>query len=154
MQMLKRYEGKGFWKRPTTYKPGEQLTEKQISEIEEFLDVELPQPYISLMKEQNGGELYYRYVLFNDGQATLIPYFQELDLETGVGLSSIFSEQLHLPNHQLLLTGDTHTWITLDYRSSDTPKVCYFTELEDGRWAEELIAETFEDFLLKLFTKE
>lgn len=152
--MIQLYKGEGFWKRPTSYKPGKRLTENAIHQIENLLDVELPLMYKKLMNEQNGGELTYRYLLFEDGEAAIIPYFQELDAECGVGLSSVFIEQLHLPERQVLLTGTMDTWLSLDYRYTTVPKVVYFSANEDGSWSEEVAAQSFDEFLGKLFLKE
>ncbi|WP_100372610.1 SMI1/KNR4 family protein [Bacillus sp. FJAT-45037] len=151
---IEQYQGKSFWKVPSEYKPGKKLTEEMVRKVEEMLDVSLPKEYVSLMMEQNGGELNYRYVFFEDDEAAIIPFFHELDEETGVGLSQIFMTQLHLAERQVLLTGDMHTWTSLDYRYDHQPRVVYFYETGDGQWGEELIAETFDLFLSKLFKKE
>ncbi|GAE25636.1 hypothetical protein JCM9140_1643 [Halalkalibacter wakoensis JCM 9140] len=154
---LQFYDGSQFWKSPSEYKPGQRVTEEKRTEIESLLNVELPATYIQLMEQQNGGELLYRYVLFEDGDAAIIPYFHELELKSGVGLSSVFIEELGLPNDLIMLTGDFHSWLALDYRhGKKEPSVLYLSEDDpaSGVWNEHLIANTFDDFLKQLFKKE
>ncbi|WP_332697400.1 SMI1/KNR4 family protein [Halalkalibacter lacteus] len=154
---LQFYKHDHFWKSPSEYKPGEKVTEQTVSEVETHLGVPLPKAYVTLMKEQNGGELTYRYVLFNDGDAAIIPYFHELDVESGVGLSSVFVEECGLPDHLVLLTGDFHSWLALDYRKgANEPAIIYITEHESGNgtWQEHFLATSFDEFSGRLFKKE
>ncbi|KHF38851.1 SMI1/KNR4 family protein [Halalkalibacter okhensis] len=156
MISLQFYKGKHFWKSPSEYKPGEAVTDTQVSEIEQMLGVRLPKKYVELMQEQNGGELAYRYVLFDDGDAAVVPYFHELEVDRGVGLSPIFVEECGLPEHLVLLTGDFHSWVALDYRNErSVPRVVYVAEDESGNglWQEYLLAETFDQFVERLFLK-
>ncbi|MCL7749378.1 SMI1/KNR4 family protein [Halalkalibacter alkaliphilus] len=153
---LQFYNGTNFWKSPSGYKPGEQVTNAQVAEVEQLLGISLPRKYVELMQEQNGGELAYRYVLFEDGDAAVVPYFHELEMDRGVGLSLIFVEECGLPDHLVLLTGDFHSWIALDYRNGRSePAVLYITEDESGNglWQEHIIAENFDQFLGRLFQK-
>jgi hypothetical protein len=152
---LQFYHGTNFWKSPTQYKPGEPLTDEKIKKVERFLGVTLPASYTQLMSKQNGGELNYRYVLFEDGDAAIIPYFYEIDLEHGIGLSPVFVDECGLPEGLVLLTGDLHSWLALDYRKSTEPSVIYFSEHESGNgtWEEYKLAGSFEQFTGRLFQK-
>jgi hypothetical protein len=153
---LQFYKGNHFWKIPSEYKPGDNVTKEAISAVETHLGVQLPKGYVALMKEQNGGELTYRYVLFNDGDAAIIPYFHELDVECGVGLSPVLVEECGLPDHLVLLTGDFHSWLALDYsKSANEPAVVYITEHESGNgtWQEHFLAHSFDEFTGRLFQK-
>ncbi|TWI54666.1 SMI1/KNR4 family protein [Halalkalibacter nanhaiisediminis] len=154
---LQFYEGQSFWKSATEYKPGEKLTIEKVNLVEQQLCVKLPKDYVTLMLEQNGGELKYRYVLFEDGDAAIVPYLYEIDVESGVGLSSVFVEECGLPNGIVLLTGDFESWVALDYRKQGAePGVVYFigSENGDGSWEEQLIATSFQEFTKKLFQKQ
>lgn len=152
------YTGGPFWKAPSEYKPGDPLTRQRISEVEQLLDVTLPQTYIRYMLEQNGGELAYRYVLFDDGEAAIIPFLYELEPTSGVGLSPLLLEESGLPSGLVLLTGDFDSWLALDYRKRRSdPGVVYVTSGDDpasGQWQEHCLADTFEEFTRKLFRKQ
>ncbi|WP_088102307.1 SMI1/KNR4 family protein [Halalkalibacter urbisdiaboli] len=151
------YEGTGFWKSPTEYKPGEALTSGALSEIEQKLDVRLPKEYISLMQQQNGGNLSFGYIPFEDGDVVWIPYFQELEVDAGVGLSTIFAEECGLPTKMVLIAGDFETWLALDYRGGVEPAVVYWqqtlSESGESVWEEYRVADTFSQLLRKLFRK-
>ncbi|WP_100407118.1 SMI1/KNR4 family protein [Bacillus solitudinis] len=151
------YEGTKFWSSPSEYKPGSKLTDKHIAQIEESLSVKLPNEYIDLMKQQNGGTLTYGYIPFEDGDVVWIPYFQELELEAGVGLSPIFLEESALPANMVLIAGDFDTWLVLDYRNNEEPAVVYWqqivTDTGDSSWQEYHIATSFAELLTKIFMK-
>ncbi|MBP3950481.1 SMI1/KNR4 family protein [Bacillus suaedae] len=154
--MIEMYEGNDFWASPSEYKPGEQLTiEKRIT-LERNLGVKFPDEFIQLMEMQNGGQLSYRYVLFEDGDAAIIPFFYEMEEDSGIGLSQVFVEECGLPEGIILLTGDFHTWVALDYREDkQVPAVVYIvqSEMDENKWEEFQMASTFNEFLGKLFKK-
>ncbi len=153
---LQFYDGHHFWKSPSEYEPGETLTENTLEEVEKLLGLKLPESYVRYMREQNGGELAYRYVLFDDGDAAIVPFLHEIDIERGVGLSPVFVEACDLPEGIVLITGDLDSWVALDYRKElGEPEVIYLVESAngDGSWEEHLIAPTFELFTKKLFKK-
>ncbi|WP_227936099.1 SMI1/KNR4 family protein [Alkalihalobacillus deserti] len=153
---LRFYEGINFWKSPSEYKPGVKLTKERLQEVEQLLGVKLPMAYIQLMEAQNGGELSFRYVLFEDGDAAIIPYLYEIDIDHGIGLSPIFIEECSLPEGMVLLTGDLHSWLALDYRKNKQPSVIYITESDsvNGTWEEYPLATTFAEFTGRLFLKD
>lgn len=154
---LEFYQGEHFWKSPSEYEPGEALTEESLKLVERRLGVSLPHSYLRYMFEQNGGELAYRYMLFEDGDAAIIPYLHEIDIESGVGLSPLFIEVCGLPEDLVLITGDLDSWLALDYRNQkEEPAVIFLLESEtgDGSWEEHRIAPTFEAFTKRLFKKE
>ncbi|MCM3713706.1 SMI1/KNR4 family protein [Alkalihalobacillus oceani] len=150
------YQGGSFWKVPSEYKPGVPLTDQRITEVEQLLGVSLPKAYLRYMLEQNGGELAYRYVLFEDGEAAIIPYLYEMDTASGVGMSPLFLEQFGLPAGLVLLTGDFDSWLALDYRQQTEPEVIYLTnegDLVSAQWKEYRLAPNFEEFTAKLFRR-
>ncbi len=154
---LQFYQGQNFWKSPSEYKPGERLTPEKIRQVEQLLGVTLPATYVAYMLEQNGGELTYRYVLFEDGDAAIIPYLYEIEMESGIGLSPVFLEECGLPAGLVLLTGDFDSWVALDYRNQvKEPAVVYLviSENGDGRFEEYPLASTFQAFTNQLFQKQ
>ncbi|MFA9455626.1 SMI1/KNR4 family protein [Halalkalibacter sp. AB-rgal2] len=146
------YDGVHFWSRRSVYKPGSQLNETTIQKVEQQLGYSLPQSYINLMKKQNGGDLVYRYFVFEDGEAIIVPYLFELDEESGVGMSRIFLEQCDLPEELVLLTGDLDAWIALDYRQEE-PTIVYLIQDENGIWEQIELAQSFSKFINRLMKK-
>jgi len=74
-------------------------------------------------------------------------------IETGQNIldTAYMIEEWGLPNKQVLLNGDGHWWITLDYRQGEIPTVRWIdVECDEDI----LIADNFEDFINGLVTKD
>jgi len=139
--------GSNYYKHPP-------LTEKMISDAENQLGIKLPLELISLLKLQNGG--------YTKGLA--FPMFQETSwsenhiplrdlngivadkaIETAQNIldTAYMTEEWELPEKQVLLSGDGHYWITLDYRKGDIPSVAWIDVESD----EDIqIAKSFQEF--------
>jgi hypothetical protein len=138
------------------------LTADMIQIAEERLGVKLPSSYLDLLRIQNGG--YTQGFAFPMSQETtwaadhvpltdlfgIIPD-ETIDTPQNIMLTSYMTDEWGLPAKQVLLTGDGHWWITLDYRDSAIPAVSWIdTECnEDIR-----IAETFDKFIEGLVSDE
>ncbi|MEI4602945.1 SMI1/KNR4 family protein [Bacillus cereus] len=136
------------------------INDELIKKAEEVLNVKLPESYINLLKEQNGGTLRL------DTHPTSKPNSWADDHVNVSGLYGIsFDEnessilesrylirEWEMPDNIVLLSGDGHTWIALDYRNvAENPPVIFIdNELE------EIIelAPNFESFLQNLTTYE
>ncbi len=147
------YTGRDFWKKNSawSYEP---LKERVIQEAENQLKVQLPPSYISLLKEQNGGEVNYSY--FNN--SINMYYMEGIDIDSegrrlGILSSKYWIELLGLPPHIVLLWGDFHHYIALNYKNGPTnPSIVYIWErnTENMRWGSLQIAPDFDKFLSKL----
>ncbi len=133
-----------IWKVPA-YLPYIQpdLTEETISETEHKLGVRLPEDFLALLREQNGG--YIRYSL-DELPHELIngigPHFPSLtDFDWDVVQEHVsFSLQGLIP-----FDGDGHWYLCLDYRRNrETPAVSYI-DLECNNEYE--VANSFADYL-------
>ena len=61
------------------------------------------------------------------------------------------TQEWGLPEKQVLLTGDGHWWITLDYRKSNTPSVRWI----DVECGEDIhVANSFKDFIYGLVAED
>ncbi|KIL74491.1 SMI1/KNR4 family protein [Pseudobacillus badius] len=127
----------------------EPLTDEAVAKAEEILQVKLPESYIDILREQNGGYLLY------DAYPTSVPTSWaddhiHVDHLKGIGEGGILEtgyliEEWGLPKHIVLISGDGHTWIALDYRkTSENPPVILIED--DG----ETIIELAPDFLVFL----
>jgi SMI1-KNR4 cell-wall len=141
-----------FWKTKRVRLP---LTEENLVLAEQQLRVKLPPEYIALLRIQNGGDTIgfgfpmteqrgwaIDHVPFDEmariGHDPKFPWtFNILD-------SADFSEEWQLPPRQILLSGDGHWWMTLDYRKGDIPSVAWI-DLELDQDLQ--VAPTFGEFL-------
>lgn len=145
-----------FWDRDHVYNPS--LTARMISEAENHLGVRLPDELIKLLQVQNGGYTT-GFVFAMDEKTSWADDHVPCDELAGINLergsqsifnlvnSSSLSKQWNVPEKQILLAGDGHFWITLDYRLGEIPMVAWIdTECdEDIR-----VAATFRTFLAGL----
>lgn len=128
----------------------EPVTDAQIELVQQKLKVTLPDSYIALMRQQNGGELRKRKLVVGE-EIVSVDYINGIGSKSGEGiwLSSTLKREWGLSNRFVYLFGDGHTWLTLDYRryTGNNPPVTYI-DLELG--TKEVIANDFEQFLTTL----
>ncbi|MED4402296.1 SMI1/KNR4 family protein [Metabacillus fastidiosus] len=151
------YKGKGeFWDKGE--KP---ISDLDIRIAEEKLGVKLPQSYIELLKEHNGGTLKYPKIFLeeNDKERFTIPEIDGINFQgeqNGVGIlaSKYWINEVGLPESIIILWGDYHSWIALKYEGNiRNPSVVYFYEdyLSDNeKWKQIRIGNDFDAFLRKL----
>ncbi|MEB9855410.1 SMI1/KNR4 family protein [Bacillus cereus] len=136
------------------------INDELIKKAEEVLNVKLPESYINLLKEQNGGTLRL------DVHPTSKPNSWADNHVNVSGLYGIsFDEnessilenrylirEWEMPENIILLSGDGHTWIALDYRNvAENPPVIFI----DNEFEEIIeLAPNFESFLQNLTTYE
>ncbi|HFR4149927.1 MULTISPECIES: SMI1/KNR4 family protein [Bacillus cereus group] len=136
------------------------INDELIKKAEAVLNVKLPESYINLLKEQNGGTLRL------DIHPTSKPNSWADDHVNVSGLYGIsFDEnepsilesrylirEWEMPENIILLSGDGHTWIALDYRNvAENPPVIFI----DNEFEEIIeLAPNFESFLQNLTTYE
>lgn len=137
-----------------SFKP---ITTEMVEKAEEELKVKLPESYISLLKEQNGG--YISYDSFPTNFSTSwaddhinIDYIRGIGGEESILESEYLIEEWGLPKKVVLISGDGHTWIAFDYRNTDeNPPIILIDH--DGEEITEL-APDFESFLNELTNLE
>jgi hypothetical protein len=142
-----------FW--GSNYYNNPPLTDAMIAAAERQLGVRLPSQYIALLRIQNGG--YTRHDLICPLGQDPVPLralngiVPGADITRGgihnILLTEYMTKEWGLPSRQVLLDGDGHTWVSLDYRDGDEPSVVWI-DAEMGR--EEFLAETFADFFAAL----
>jgi len=140
----------GHWVQPA-------LTDESICEAERLLGVTLPPSLLDLLRLQNGGVVANDWVVFPTTQAPgwsrdHVPF----DVLMGIGPSNslldtpYLVEEWGLPSPLVLLAGDGHCWIGLDYRACGPhgePSVGWF-DVELG--AEAVLASDFHSFVKQL----
>ena len=134
------------------------LTDEMVTKAQEMLGVKLPEKLINLLRVQNGG-----YTLGFAHPMTVKTTWaaDHIPLDDLVGivldpehatvqnmlLTDYMTKEWGLPEKQVLLSGDGHYWITLDYRKGPEPSVAWI-DVECGEDIQ--IASSFEVFLTGL----
>lgn len=143
-----------FW--GSNYYENPPVTDDDIARAEAHFGKKLPAEYIDLIRVQNGG--YTQELAFPTTTPTTwaedhVPFEEMGGIVFGdVPMHSIMAtdymtEEWELPPSQILLAGDGHTWISLDYRDGPVPKVTWI----DVEGEEELVlADSFGEFLAAL----
>ena len=130
-----------FWDENTYNHPP--LTPEALAYAEDFLGVRLPRLLIELLTFQNGGHTkgfgfpMQRPTSWAEDHVPMEELFgivQDQTMRTAQNMIDVDLLEEHapyLPPKQVLLTGDGHWWVTLDYRFRDIPSVLWVdTELE------------------------
>lgn len=121
-----------------------------MKKAEEELKVKLPEGYISLLKEQNGGYIIYDSFPTNfptswaDNHIN-VDYIRGIGGEESIQESEYLIDEWGLPKKVVLISGDGHTWIAFDYRYTDeSPPIILIDH--DGEEITEITPD-FESFL-------
>jgi hypothetical protein len=131
------------------------LTGSMVAEAERVLGVKLPSTLIALLKVQNGG--YTAGFAHPMSQPTSwakdhvpledlagIVFEPSQETPQNLMLTQYMTKEWGLPQGQVLLSGDGHYWITLDYRGGPEPSVAWM-DVECGEDVQ--IAPSFDAFL-------
>ncbi|HLR43272.1 MAG TPA: SMI1/KNR4 family protein [Pseudogracilibacillus sp.] len=129
------------------------FNDKTIHIVEEKLQLSLPVDYIELMKMQNGGRLHRNLFKLDDKEIFIDELFGISTNEAEGILTSIYMrEEWGLPENIILLSGDGHSWVFLDYRKSVLePSVSYLDQEAEKDY---MLAASFTDFMHGLSVDE
>jgi len=155
MENLKLFWDNNYYNHP-------ELSDEMIVIAENKLSVKLPNLLITLLKLQNGG--YTKGFAFPMKQRTSwsedhIPLSElfgiviDSNLESAQNImdTAYITTEWGLPEKQVLLSGDGHYWVTLDYRESINPSVRWIdTECDEDI----LVAESFDEFINGLVSED
>ncbi len=152
-------EKRTFW--DENYYNNPSLSKEMVAEAENSLGSKLPVKFIELLQVQNGG--YTKGFTFPmkvktswaDDHVPLSELFGiviEKDSESAHNImqSAYMIEEWGLPEKQVLISGDGHWWLTLDYRNSDNPSIRWI----DTESNEDIhVANSFDEFLSGLVSE-
>ncbi len=149
-----------FWN--SSYYNHPPLTDEMLTTAEFKLGVKLPKTLIELLRIQNGG--YTKGFAFPMTQKTtwsenhvplsdLFGIVLDKNIETAQNImdTDYMTKEWGLPEKQVLLTGDGHWWITLDYRENHIPSVKW---IDVGSNQEVKIANDFDQFIDGLVSED
>lgn len=143
---------KRIWQEDNEYGKLEPLTDDMVRKAEDKLGIKLPYSYIQLLKQQNGG-----YLIFNahptDVPTSWASNHVHVDHLFGIGMgtekgildSSYLIQEWDLPENIVLLSGDGHALIALDYRQTKTEPPVMYIDVEQNQ--EIQLANNFESFI-------
>ncbi|WCL55963.1 SMI1/KNR4 family protein [Bacillus safensis] len=149
---------KSFWEiDEESYYTLKKISEAEISKAEKKLGVTLPDTYKKLILEQNGG-----YTIHNAFPTTHSNSWAEDHIQfnhllgiaedEGIMDSAYLIKEWELPEGLVLINGDGHTWVAMDYRKTKkNPAIHYFdVEMEEDF----KLADSFDEFVERLYTAE
>jgi hypothetical protein len=126
---------------PDTPDQNPPFSETLVEEVERILNVKLPRPYVELMRQRNGGFLEPQLVSVkafiaeefeghvSDGYisvSAIAGLNPAADADGSLTQSAYMIQEWDLPDGLVLLDGDGHTWIALDYRiKKENPPVVF-----------------------------
>ncbi|WEZ72333.1 SMI1/KNR4 family protein [Bacillus altitudinis] len=133
------------------------INEAEIAKAEKKLGVTLPNTYKKLILEQNGG-----YTIHNAFPTTHSNSWAEDHIQfnhllgiaedEGIMESAYLIKEWELPEGLVLINGDGHTWVAMDYRKTkENPPIHYF-DVEMGE--DFKLANSFDEFIQGLYTAE
>lgn len=121
-----------FWKQEAEQTEG--LSEQSLNKVENQLGVKLPEAYIELLKIQNGGYIEHNAFLTDFPTSWADDHINVEELR-GIGSdscildSTYLIEEWDLPKGIVIIAGDGHAWIALDYREiNENPAVILVDE--------------------------
>ncbi|RLL48450.1 SMI1/KNR4 family protein [Oceanobacillus piezotolerans] len=132
------------------------IKEEDIVGAEKKLGVKLPQLYKELVKEQNGG--YIKRTAFPiEFSTSSVEDFIYIESIYGIGEEGILDSlylinEWGLPEDIVLLGGDGHTWIAMDYRGGASEPSIVYIEVEEK--VDIQIASNFSKFIEGLQEEE
>lgn len=149
-----------FW--DSNYYNNQALTDEIVIQAERQLSVKLPETFIKLLKVQNGGYTKgfafpmqtkttwaEKHIPFNELFGIILD--ENSDSGHNIMQSSYMTKEWGLPDKQVLLTGDGHWWITLDYRLNDNPTIRWI----DCECGEDIhVANSFDEFYNGLVSED
>lgn len=149
-----------FW--GTDYYKNTVLTDAMVVEAQQVLGVTLPETFVKLLRLQNGG--YTRGFVFpTQCRTSWAEDHVPLEELFGIGRkggptgghnlldTAYMTKEWGLPPKQVLLAGDGHWWITLDYRKGSHPSVAWIDVEVDE---DVQLASSFDEFLAGLLSAE
>ena len=146
-----------IWRKEDEYYKLAPLTEKDVEKAEERLHVKLPETYINILKEQNGGYINY------DSYPTTIPtswadnhinvdHIWGIGEVNGILENNYLIKEWGLPKDIVLISGSGHSWVALDYRRKKEEPSVIFLDTDSEQTIE--LAPNFEEFVNGLYVEK
>ncbi|AKC65609.1 SMI1/KNR4 family protein [Bacillus altitudinis] len=147
---------KSFWEIDDEgYYTLKKITAEEVAKAEDKLGVTLPDTYKKLILEQNGGYTVHNAFPTTHSNSWVEDHIQFNHLlgiaeDEGIMDSAYLIKEWELPEGLVLINGDGHTWVAMDYRKTkENPAIHYFdVEMEEDF----KLADSFDEFIQGLYT--
>lgn len=149
---------KSFWEIDDEgYYTLKKITAEEVAKAEKKLGITLPDTYKKLILEQNGGYIVHNAFPTAHSNSWAEDHIQFNHLlgiaeDEGIMDSAYLIKEWELPEGLVLINGDGHTWVAMDYRKTkENPAIHYFdVEMEEDF----KLADSFDEFIQGLYTAE
>lgn len=149
---------KSFWEiDDEDYYTLKKINAEEVAKAEKKLGVTLPDTYKKLILEQNGGYIVHNAFPTSHPNSWAEDHIQFNHLlgiaeDEGIMDSAYLIKEWELPEGLVLINGDGHTWVAMDYRKTkENPAIHYFdVEMEEDF----KLANSFDEFIEGLYTAE
>ncbi|KIL10110.1 SMI1/KNR4 family protein [Bacillus safensis] len=149
---------KSFWEIDEEgYYTLRKITAEEVAKAEKKLGVTLPVTYKKLIIQQNGGYIVHNAFPTTHSNSWAEDHIQFNHLlgiaeDEGIMDSAYLIKEWELPEGLVLINGDGHTWVAMDYRKTkENPAIHYFdVEMEEDF----KLADSFDEFIQGLYTAE
>ncbi|MBQ4818167.1 SMI1/KNR4 family protein [Bacillus pumilus] len=149
---------KSFWEIDDEgYYTLKKINAEEVAKAEDKLGVTLPDTYKKLILEQNGGYTVHNAFPTTHSNSWAEDHIQFNHLlgiaeDEGIMDSAYLIKEWELPEGLVLINGDGHTWVAMDYRKTkENPPIHYFdVEMEEDF----KLADSFDEFIQGLYTAE
>ncbi|MFE0505102.1 SMI1/KNR4 family protein [Peribacillus butanolivorans] len=130
------------------------LTDEIIKKAEELFNVTLPNSYIAILKQQNGGQpicnAHPSPVPTVWGETfVIVEHIKGIGAGNGILENDYYIKEWELPEGLILFNGDGHTWLAFDYRNATSEPPIVYVDVDLEQIIQ--IADSFEEFLKKLY---
>ena len=132
-----------------------QITAEEVAKAEDKLGVTLPDTYKKLILKQNGGYIVHNAFPTTHSNSWAKDHIQFNHLlgiaeDEGIMDSAYLIKEWELPEGLVLINGNGHTWVAMDYRKTkENPAIHYFdVEMEEDF----KLADSFDEFIQGLYT--
>ena len=148
---------KAIWDVENEYYKLAPLTEQMIIKAEAKLKVKLPESYINLLKEQNGGSIQYNAFPMSVPTSWAddhinVDHILGIGEQQGIVESDYFINEWGLPENIVLFSGDGHSWVAFDYRNKTEEPPILYIDIDAEQIIE--IASNFDQFLEGLYVAQ
>ena len=154
ISILKKEVSKLIWNKEIEEYKLASINKDDISNAEQLLNVKLPDSYIKLMLEQNGGvpiHLSFPCEISNSWADDHVFVHGIYGIgEEGILQSQYLIEEWGLPNDVVLFSGDGHSWLAMDYRQTKNEPPIIWIDKEPDIIID--ISNDFSSFIEGLYT--
>ncbi|MCZ2738671.1 SMI1/KNR4 family protein [Bacillus safensis] len=149
---------KSFWEiDDEDYYTLKKINAEEVAKAEKKLGVTLPDTYKKLILEQNGGYIVHNAFPTSHPNSWAEAHIQFNHLlgiaeDEGIMDSAYLIKEWELPEGLVLINGDGHTWVAMDYRKTKENLAIHYFDVEMEE--DFKLADSFDEFIEGLYTAE